>query len=85
MDGSVAGSDATFSDDVTGCCPRMAKRDRRLAAAPESTPAMARPMARGGTAAALGLLLPPPLDDTGLLVLAEKQNKNINRLNFKDL
>ncbi len=37
-------------DDVICCWPKVANRDRRLAAAPERTPAMARPIARGGGA-----------------------------------
>ncbi len=43
----------------------MLNRDRRFAAAPDKTPAMARPMARGGGG-------PPPLEDIGLLELAGK-------------
>ena len=79
IDGNLEGREELFSDvddDVTGCC-RMAKRDLRLAAAPEMTPASVLVMALGGTALELLLLLPPPFDDTGLLVLAEMLNLNI--------
>jgi len=54
IEGNVVGKEGdAFSaapDDVICCWPKVANRDRRLAAAPERTPAMARPIARGGGA-----------------------------------
>ena len=54
----------------------MLNRDLRLAAAPERTPAMARPIARGGGGP------PPPFDEIGLFELAGRGKEN-NKYLFK--